>query len=135
VTPSQLTARLESYLSLRLAMGFPMKLEESQLRDFVAFLTASAANGRITAQLAIEWACSSPRRGASARAGRLNTARGLLRYLSAFAPDVEVPEAGLLAGGAGTSRTCFLRPRSSSCWKAPPACIRRARCGSTRSPP
>ena len=99
MTPSQLTARLESYLSLRRAMGFPMKLEESQLRDFVAFLTASAANGRITAQLAIEWACSSLRRGASARAGRLNTARGLLRYLSAFAPDVEVPEAGLLAGG------------------------------------
>jgi integrase len=80
-------------------MGFPMKLEEPQLRDFVAFLTARAASGRITAQLAIEWACSSPRCGASARAGRLNTVRGLLRYLSAFAPDVEVPEAGLLAGG------------------------------------
>jgi len=79
-------------------MGFPMKLEESQLRDFVAFLTAKGASGRITAQLAVEWACSSPRCGASARAGRLNTVRGLLRYLSAFVSEVEVPQAGLLAG-------------------------------------
>jgi integrase len=80
-------------------MGFPMKIEESQLRDFVVFVTAKNAGERINAQLALDWACSSPRCGVSSRAGRLSTVRGWLRYLSAFVPEVEVPEAGLLPGG------------------------------------
>ena len=98
MTPSELTARMESYLSLRRAMGFPMRAEEPRLRDFVAFVTAKNAGERISAQLALDWACSSPRGGIWSRAGRLSTVRGLLQYLSAFDSTVEVPQAGLLAG-------------------------------------
>ena len=38
--PSELTTRMESYLTLRRAMGFPMKFQEPRLRDFVAFVEA-----------------------------------------------------------------------------------------------
>ena len=44
MTPSELTTRMESYLSLRRAMGFPMQIEEPRLRDFVAFAAAKDAD-------------------------------------------------------------------------------------------
>ena len=47
--PSELTTRMESYLALRRAMGFPMKFQEPRLRDFVAFVEAEGAGGPITA--------------------------------------------------------------------------------------
>lgn len=99
MTPSELTTRMESYLSLRRAMGFPMQIEEPRLRDFVAFAAAKDAGERISAQMALDWACSSPRCATSARSARLSTIRGLLLYLSAFDSTVEVPQAGLLPGG------------------------------------
>ena len=93
---SELTTRLESYLALRRAMGFPMKFQEPRLRDFVAFVEAKRIGEGIPAQLAVDWACSSPG-GTGIRASRLGVARGLLMYLSASMPGIEVPERGLLA--------------------------------------
>jgi integrase len=93
---SELTTRLESYLALRRAMGFPMKFQEPRLRDFIAFVEANGASEGIPAQLAVDWACSSPG-GIGIRASRLGVARGLLMYLSASMPGIEVPERGLLA--------------------------------------
>ena len=94
--PSELTTRMESYLTLRRAMGFPMKFQAPRLRDFVAFVEAEGAGGPITAQLAVDWACSSPG-GTGLRASRLCVARGFLLNLSASMPGIEVPERGLLA--------------------------------------
>lgn len=98
MTPSELIARMESYVSLRRAMGFPMQIEEPRLQDFVAFVNANKAGGWISAQLALDWACSSPRCGSWSRAARLSIARGFLQYLSAFDSTVEVPPFGLLPG-------------------------------------
>jgi integrase len=92
----ELTARVESYLAVRRAMGFPMKFEEPRLRDFVAFVKAKSTDQGIPAQLAVDWACSSPG-GIGIRASRLGVARGFLLYLSASMPGIEVPERGLLA--------------------------------------
>lgn len=110
MTPSELTTRLESYLSLRRAMGFPMRVEEPRLRDFIAYVTSKSAGARISAQLALDWACSSPRCGTWSRAGRLGIARGLLLYLSAFDSTVEVPEAGLLPRGRRNKPYLFSPP-------------------------
>jgi len=77
-------------------MGFPMKFQEPRLRNFVAFVEAKGTGEGIPAQLAVDWACSSP--GAiSIRASRLGVARGFLLYLSASMARVEVPERRLLA--------------------------------------
>jgi integrase len=89
---------MESYLALRRAMGFPMKFQEPRLRDFVAFVETKGTGEGISAQLAVDWACSLSQGGTSIRSNRLNVARGLLLYLSASMPGIEVPESGLLAG-------------------------------------
>jgi integrase len=77
-------------------MGFPMKFEEPRLRDFVAFVEAKGSGQGVPAQLAVDWACSSPGR-TGIRASRLGAARGFLLYLSASMRGIEVPERGLLA--------------------------------------
>ena len=94
--PSELTTRMESYLTLRRAMGFPMKFQEPRLRDFVAFVEAKHTGEGIPAQLAVDWACSS-HGGIGIRSSRLGVARGFLLHLSASLPGIEVPERRLLA--------------------------------------
>ena len=90
-------ALLRKYLALRRAVGFDMKAEEPLLWDFICFLEAHNPVRPFTAQLAVDWARSTVATYAPRGQGqRLTIARGFLRYLSAFDPQVEVPHRGLM---------------------------------------
>ena len=89
---------LDTYLSVREALGFQMRAERTLLRDFVRFVENAQVAGPIRAQLAVDWACaSSSTRGASGASQRLSMARGFLTYLRASLPETEIPERDLIA--------------------------------------
>ena len=93
-----LLLHLEAYIALQKAVGFPLGARERLLRDFVAFIEDNGIRGAISAQVALDWACSaSDRCGISGRAARLSLARRFLFHLSAIVPGTEVPSARLLA--------------------------------------
>jgi len=63
-------------------LGFSLRARESLLRDFVAFVEASGIKGLISAQIALDWACSASEHcGISGKAARLSIARRFLFYL------------------------------------------------------
>jgi integrase/recombinase XerD len=95
--PVDLLLHLEAYIALESALGFSLRARESLLRDFVAFVEVSGIRGLISAQIALDWACSSEHCGISGKAARLSIARRFLFYLSAVIPGIEVPSATLLA--------------------------------------
>jgi hypothetical protein len=83
---------LDSYLSVREALGFQMRAERTLLRGFVHFVENAQVSGPIRAQLAVDWACaSSSKRGTSGASQRLSMVRGFLSYLRASLPETEVP--------------------------------------------
>jgi hypothetical protein len=83
----ELTVRLEAYLALQQALGFPLKARERLLRDFVSFIAARDESGPVTAQTALDWACAtSARCGAAGRTGRLS-ARQFLLHLVLSCPE------------------------------------------------
>ena len=94
---SGLRRALESYLAIKNALGSKRQAHERLLRSFVEFAEAKGASP-ITAQVALDWACSSsgPQCG-SARASRLTVARLFLTYLSSIEPATQIPSAHLLA--------------------------------------
>jgi integrase/recombinase XerD len=96
--PVDLLLHLEAYIALESALGFSLRARESLLRDFVAFVEVSGIRGLISAQIALDWACSaSEHRGISGKAARLSIARRFLFYLSAVIPGIEVPSATFAA--------------------------------------
>jgi hypothetical protein len=96
--PVDLLLHLEAYIALESALGFSLRARESLLRDFVAFVEVSGIRGFISAQIALDWACSASEHcGISGKAARLSIARRFLFYLSAVIPGIEVPSATLLA--------------------------------------
>ena len=89
---------LDTYLSVREALGFQMRAECTLLRDFVGFVESQGDGGPIRAQCAVDWACaSSAQRGRRGAAQRLSMARGFLASLRATLPETEVPPNGLVA--------------------------------------
>ncbi len=92
MSQSDLHRHLDSYLCLREALGFQVRTEGNQLRDFVEFVEHTQLCGPIRAQLAIDWACTaSPKCGTSGASQRLGVVRGFLIYLRATLPETEVP--------------------------------------------
>jgi integrase/recombinase XerD len=89
--PVDLLLHLEAYIALESALGFSLRARESLLR-------VSGIRGLISAQIALDWACSASEHcGISGKAARLSIARRFLFYLSAVIPGIEVPSATLLA--------------------------------------
>lgn len=98
MNPSDLHRHLDSYLSVREALGFQMRVARTLLRDFVNYIESAQVTGPIRAQLAVDWACaSSSTRGAGSASQRLSMARGFLAYLRATLPETEVPERDLVS--------------------------------------
>ena len=98
MSPNVFHRYLDTYLSVRAALGFQMRAARTLLRDFVGFLETRGDAGPIRAQWAIDWACAAAtRRGTGSAAQRLSMARGFLTYLRASLPDTEVPDSGLVA--------------------------------------
>ena len=89
---------LDTYLTVRDALGFHMRAARTLLRDFVHFVETQHTTGPIRAQYAVDWACAGPRRrGPGGAAQRLSMARGFLTYVRASMPDTEVPATGVVA--------------------------------------
>jgi hypothetical protein len=106
---------LESYLSLREALGFQMRAERTLLWDFVQFVENAQVSGPIRAQLAVDWACSSSSKcGTGAASQRLSMARGFLAYLRASWPETEVPPRNLVASARRSKPFLFHRGVSSN---------------------
>jgi hypothetical protein len=131
MTPADLQLHLDSYLSLREALGFQMRVKRPLLRDFVQFIEPAHVSGPIRAQLAVAWACaSSSKRGAGGAPQRLSMARGFLTYLRATRPETEVPERDLIAFEASnpanserlslsTKDVLIVQPHAArTCWTA-----------------
>lgn len=99
MSAADLMERLERYLALRRALGFPMRAQERLLRDFVEYVSRSEPVGPIRSELAVQWACSTAGRcGSGGQASRLTLVRGFLTYLRALDQETEVPPHHLLPG-------------------------------------
>lgn len=96
MNPRELSAQLETYLSLRSAIGYCSQAE-IRLWDFVRFVEAKDYRGPITAQLALDWVCCRPGSGPSGRARRLSLVRRFLAHVRLSFPDTEVPGARMVA--------------------------------------
>ena len=108
--PGDLLLHLEAYLALENALGFSLRARERLLRDFVAFVEVNGIRGTISAQIALDWACSvSEHCGISGKAARLSIARRFLFHLSAVVPGIEVPSAYTASPTAATEAVSILR--------------------------
>ncbi len=89
---------LDTYISVREALGFQMRAERTLLRDFVRFIAHAQASGPIRAQMAVDWACaSSTQRATSSASQRLSMVRRFLAYVRAALPETEIPARDLVA--------------------------------------
>ena len=91
-----LHALLRAYLDLRAALGYSPQ-PASPLRNFVEFVDARGHTGPVTAELALSWACGSPRRGPGGNARRLSLVRSFLEYVRAWHPATQIPGRALIA--------------------------------------
>ncbi len=97
----ELERQLETYLTVRSALGHRDYGLRRLMQDFVRYVIARHDDVPIRARIAVDWACTtSGRNGASRLAYRLSAARGFLTYLRASFPDTEVPQTGLLKKSA-----------------------------------
>ena len=114
MTPATLHFHLDSYLSLREALGFQMRVERTLLRDFVQFLkplTSLALFG--LNWLSIGPVAPRPHAVPVAPPSALSMARGFLTYLRATLPETEVPERHVIA--AARRPKPFLSSYRTSC--------------------
>jgi integrase/recombinase XerD len=92
---SPLDIALGDYLRVRRQLGFELKKDESQLRDFVDFLEQAGAQ-HITTELALAWARLPVNVRPLTWRQRLGKVRGFARYMVTIDPLTEVPSADLL---------------------------------------
>jgi integrase/recombinase XerD len=95
---SGLRLAAEEYLAMRRALGFKLTTQGRHLMSFVAFCEERGA-GRVTADLAIEWAARTARGSGNEvyQARRLDVVRIFARHLQALDPATEVPPGDVLA--------------------------------------
>jgi integrase/recombinase XerD len=92
---SSLGEHVQSYLTIRRALGFKLINEGRMLNDFVAFAD-TAGETTITIETALLWA-KQPRHGRHAYLSqRMRAVRGFARYLHGLDPSCEVPPLELL---------------------------------------
>ena len=92
----ELSLHLDRYLALKAGLGHECRRLERVLRVFIEYL-CSNTNGPISAELVLDWVCSS-RCGPAGQRLRLTRVRGFLHYLQASLPETQVPECNLIAG-------------------------------------
>jgi site-specific recombinase XerD len=102
VTHQELQRHLTRYLDLRHAFGNPLASNEKWLSRFVDYVGTSCRGSAqpVTAQLVFDWvdATMAPESTTWNRSRHLSVIRQFLEYLSAAAPETQVPELRLLAG-------------------------------------
>jgi integrase/recombinase XerD len=93
---AQLTPLITGFLETRRCLGFGVRTQERMLRSYVEWATRDGAD-QITAQGAVEWACSASA-APNGQAARLGVVRRFLTYVSAYDAEVAIPPRGLLVG-------------------------------------
>jgi integrase/recombinase XerD len=95
---SALRARAEEYLAMRRALGFRLVSQGQHLMSFIRFCEERSA-GRVTADLAIEWATRVTRGSGNEvyQARRLDIVRIFARHLQVLDPATEVPADDILS--------------------------------------
>jgi integrase/recombinase XerD len=90
-----LAGALDDYLKLRRGLGYELTRDEPELVKFVVFLEANGA-GRVTTDLALEWAKMPASQHPINWRRRLSRVRGFARYVATIDPTSEIPPADLL---------------------------------------
>lgn len=91
---TDLRSAMNDYLAVRRQLGFELKGPGRRLEDFILFMQRAGAE-RVTTELALRWATSSPGHPYTCRR-RLGVVRGFARYLSTIDSHTEVPSKDLL---------------------------------------
>jgi integrase/recombinase XerD len=95
---SALSTALCDYLALRRSLGYKLERAGELLADFVGYADRAGA-GRITIDLAVEWAALATDTGSGWRAQRLGVVRCFARYLHAISSEHQIPPPGLFRRG------------------------------------
>lgn len=93
--PKTMRARVEDYLKHRRQAGYALKIEGQQLLLFACFADDAGHQGPPTINLAIEWACSSPRSKPITAARRIEVVRPFARYCQQVESGAEIPPGGM----------------------------------------
>jgi len=96
--PGELRDRLERYIAVRRAVGFPMRADARLLLGFVRFVEQQGFDGALRSRLTFEWVERYTGHGPAAQARRLTVVRGFLSHVRASVPETEVPPPGIFAG-------------------------------------
>jgi integrase/recombinase XerD len=107
MTVAEIRHRLDSYLELRKTLGFKILAEERYLNDFVRHLDGRLSDPLQMAQLAVDWSCSTGKRGPATQARCLSFTRRFLMHLQASFPEITIPGANLLAGSIRSTPHIF----------------------------
>jgi integrase len=104
---NRLRKNLESYLTVRRALGYKLRRYEIPLGDFVSFLEKKQAR-YITSKLALEWAKQPSSARPNSWAHRLGMVRGFAKHMTAVDPRTEVPPRGLLPHQSGRTHRPYI---------------------------
>ncbi|MEC5409368.1 tyrosine-type recombinase/integrase [Paraburkholderia sp. MPAMCS5] len=85
------SAWIDDYLNVRRRAGFDLRIVGNQLREFARFAERVGHNGRLTIQLAAQWAGNSGTGRRSTAARRIEVLRPFAAYCRQFDPATEIP--------------------------------------------
>ena len=91
--------KVARYLSHRHSLGYELKSQGKALNDFARYADTVGHRGPLTLALALEWARLPAQADPGYWARRLDTARGLAKYLVLENPKTEVPPIRMLGPG------------------------------------
>jgi integrase len=86
-----MSEHVRKYLALRRAFGFQLGIAGQQLDDFARYADGTTSGKRLTLELALRWAQSSPTGKQTSAARRLLILRPFARYLRTIDPATEIP--------------------------------------------
>jgi len=98
-----MSSKVESYLAYRRGLGYQLRIEGLQLRQFAGFADAEGHRGPLTTELAVRWARQPTDCDPLYWARRLEVVRCFARHLAATEPGTEIPPRRLL--GSAHRRT------------------------------
>lgn len=86
-----ITAWVEEYLEHRRSLGFALRIEGGQLRNFAQYADRIGHTGALTRELVYQWAKLPSKADRLYTARRVEVARGFARYHAIFNHQTEIP--------------------------------------------
>jgi integrase len=91
---NKLTLQIEEYISYKHSLGYKIQVESQELRRFAAFTRNIDYAGSLTSELAMQWSSLNNNHSRLYMARRLETLHTFAKFISAFDPDVQIPQTG-----------------------------------------